>query len=697
MRVLQWIFPMVSSYGGRENFVTNLARDLEQVGDEVAVLAIDPELDQPRFVERQIGGLDVRHIGVAGLLAKRPGIFQTLYTAFEAEITNFKPDVIHAHNPEGPDLILLRALSRKFDVPMVLTIHGPMISSTEAARVAMRLVDGMAQLVVAISNFAFSETLKAHPGLESKLRLVVNGVPAGASPAVASPAVALQNRFGVTPTIFASGRFAAEKGFAQLLAAFALARQVQPQARLVLAGRGPDEALLKKYAENLGLAEYVDFPGWLTHEQVAAQLSSARMVVVPSVWSEPFGLVAVEAMQAGVPVVASNRGALPEIVRHGETGLIFESGDIFQLASSIRFLLEEPDTASEMGEKGRVLASQEFSQRRCTLQYRRIYFEALGRALNFANDELGQLAAQGGYSFYPSDLGIELQHADNLPRIVAELSGGQATTICKLTHDDPTPLPPKLTEVATIFRTSMLAGNEYRNEYPLPVLISGHEYTEWLPVEKTPKPQVGFVGWAQADLFRTAMANKANQALEQVGLKEINQAQADNALLRQPINIGIIMRKQAIATIQQNDSLESEFVLRDAYHFNANPQEVLDQRRAEYLANLHRNPYSLCIRGAGNFSIRLYETLAAGRIPVIVNSSMVLPLEGLVPWRELGVWVELTELGQIDRKILEFHEQLSEVEFMDRQRENRSTWEQYLSRQTFWNHALTQINGGEAA
>lgn len=687
MRIVQWAFPMVSTYGGRENFVLNLAKDLRQVGDQVSVLAIDPELDQPEFVDTEISGELVRHIGVAGLVTRRQGIFQELFGVFEAELKQFNPDVIHAHNPEGPDLILLRALAKLINVPVVMTIHGPLLSSTEAARSAIRLTEQLSKYVVAVSDFFYKNLLAQYPNLSSKLQLVVNG-----APRPLSSAQNWRDNEKIPPTIYASGRLSAEKGFAQLLSAFSIVKQVVPDAQLTIAGEGPDAALLRQFASNLGLEDCVHFPGWLSPQQVASHLASARMVVVPSVWQEPFGLVAVEAMQASLPVIASNRGALPEIVRHQNTGLIFESGDIFELASSIRLFLDEPETAQIFGARGKDVASAKFNQRRCTLEYQRLYFSASGRTLNFSIEELEQLGAAGNFNFFPTDFGLALQLLPDLERVRDELAKSNSTTVCKLTHDDHTPLPAEITDLAPVFRTSMLSNLSYPNEFPLPVLVSGGEYSDWKPVARGTLPQVGFVGWAQAELFHRAISERAPKDVSQIGLQEINQTQANLSLLRQPVNIGLILRKRAIATLGQSELVATEFLIRQAYHFDGRDDGIQAQRRNEYLDNLKRNPYSLCIRGAGNFSIRLYETLAAGRIPVIVNTALVLPLDGLVPWRDLGVWVELEELSAIDQKIDEYHQQLSEEQFLERQRDNQDIWRRYLAPNTFWRYALSDLN-----
>ena len=84
------------------------------------------------------------------------------------------------------------------------------------------------------------------------------------------------------------------------------------------------------------------------------------MVVVPSVWEEPFGLVAVEAMATGLPVCASRIGGLADIVRHGETGFLFTPGDASELAGQLNTLLDDAALRYRLGEAGRRVAEKEY-------------------------------------------------------------------------------------------------------------------------------------------------------------------------------------------------------------------------------------------------------------------------------------------------------------------------------------------------
>lgn len=127
------------------------------------------------------------------------------------------------------------------------------------------------------------------------------------------------------------GRLTSSKGVDVLLRALALL----PGVTAVVAGDGPDRAELEQLATGLGLGERVRFPGWVDAGAGAALLWSSRVLALPSLWDEPFGIVGVEALVAGVPVVASAVGGIPSWLEDGVTGLLVEPGDAGSLAAAL--------------------------------------------------------------------------------------------------------------------------------------------------------------------------------------------------------------------------------------------------------------------------------------------------------------------------------------------------------------------------
>ena len=153
-------------------------------------------------------------------------------------------------------------------------------------------------------------------------------------------------------TIFMAGR--AEdptKGLSVLLAA----------GQLLWASRREDFRVLATHFDARQHNAFFKATGWLTHEETLARYGEADICVVPSIWREPFGLVALEAMAAGLPVCASDTGGLRDIVVHGETGFLFEPGDVAGLSQYLMELLDNRELRIAMGSAGRHRAVTNFS------------------------------------------------------------------------------------------------------------------------------------------------------------------------------------------------------------------------------------------------------------------------------------------------------------------------------------------------
>jgi glycosyltransferase involved in cell wall biosynthesis len=139
-----------------------------------------------------------------------------------------------------------------------------------------------------------------------------------------------------SPQLLFVGRLDREKGVDRLLRAFARLGDDATNVSLRIAGQGPLRRELEDLSERLRLGGKVSFLGWKGAPAIERELSRAWALVVPSLWAEPLGLVAIEAVIRGVPVVASERGGLAEIVESGTAGLLFRNGDDDALAECLR-------------------------------------------------------------------------------------------------------------------------------------------------------------------------------------------------------------------------------------------------------------------------------------------------------------------------------------------------------------------------
>lgn len=161
------------------------------------------------------------------------------------------------------------------------------------------------------------------------------------------------------PRVLFAGRLTPQKGLRYLLEAVRMSRVPY---RLIVAGDGPDAAGSRALAGGLGLADRVDFVGWRSPEQIDDLYAACALVVVPSVWPEPFGMVGPEAMGHAKPVVAFAVGGIPDWLEDGVTGFLVPPRDVRALAGRIDRLLEDGDLAHRMGEAGRAKALRLYGQ-----------------------------------------------------------------------------------------------------------------------------------------------------------------------------------------------------------------------------------------------------------------------------------------------------------------------------------------------
>ncbi|MGH7566167.1 MAG: glycosyltransferase family 4 protein [Gemmatimonadota bacterium] len=179
------------------------------------------------------------------------------------------------------------------------------------------------------------------------------------------------------PTVAFAGRLAREKGAEVLLRALPAVIARVPDAQLVVAGDGPEFRRLRRLATELGIDGRTRFLGHVGSEQLDAVLAPAWVQAVPSLWDEPFGLVAPEAMMRGTAVVASAAGGPAESVVHGETGLLVPGGDPDALADALARVLSSRETAEAMGAAGRRRALSDFQESAFIEAFLQIYQELL--------------------------------------------------------------------------------------------------------------------------------------------------------------------------------------------------------------------------------------------------------------------------------------------------------------------------------
>ena len=353
----------VAKISGSENHLLLLLPRLRESGFDVRfVLFHEDEPGAMEFRRRlELSGIPVEAIRLPW--AADPRAFGRLVST----IRSHRPAIVHTHLVHA-DFLGLTA-GRLCRVPVLAsTKHGfngfrDRRSFGLADRSIGRLADphiaiseGLARYLVEAEGFGAREFVVVHYGIE---------------PALEPPPCDLD-----VPRLLCVGRLVPIKGHDVLLRAFAQARDVVSGLELQLAGSGELEVELRRRVDELHLGASVQFLGLVS--PIEPLLEAAGIVVVPSL-GEGFGMVALEAMERGRAVIASDVGGLPEIVVDGETGLIVPRADQDGLARAIVELASDLPRAAAMGQAGRQRALTVFPQKRCTEQTVAVYESALAR------------------------------------------------------------------------------------------------------------------------------------------------------------------------------------------------------------------------------------------------------------------------------------------------------------------------------
>ena len=350
----------VAGISGAENHLLLLLPALRDRGwDVAAVMLHEGEPGAEDFAVRlEAEGVPVERVRLSR--AFDPRAFARILRRARRD----RPDVVHTHLVHA-DFHGLPA-GRLARVPaLVSTKHGfNAFRDRKAFATADRAVASLADVHVAISA-GLARYLAESEGFDAATFEVVHyGIEAGSEPPPLPGA----------PRLAIVGRLIPIKGHDVLLRAVARARERLPGLTLEIAGDGELEQELRATAIRLGLDDAVTFLGRVA--PVDPVLERAEVVVVPS-FGEGFGMVALEAMERGRPVIASAVGGLPEIVDEGRTGLLVPPGDVEALVRAIAELADDPARAAGMGQAGRARALDGFSQERCTERIAVLYETAL--------------------------------------------------------------------------------------------------------------------------------------------------------------------------------------------------------------------------------------------------------------------------------------------------------------------------------
>ena len=363
MRVLAWTDWYLPSIGGVEVFLARLLPALVRHGHEVTVVAGHHCDGLPDEV--CLDGVRVRRFPFhAALAAGDVRRIADLLRGVSDLKRALAPDLVHL-NTLGPSVLFHLHSTRAHPVPVLLTLHSPLGEGSVAPETLAGRALRSSTRVNCNSHALHADLRRCLPGVADRSAVVHYGM----DPPALRPGPPPRG----APRVLVYGRMVRDKGFDLALRAFASVVRRWPDARLVLAGDGAERPALERLAADLGLSAVVDFAGLVPPDRVPALLDAANVVVVPSRWDEPFGLVALEAALMERPVVAARVGGLVEVVADGETGLLVAREDPDALAGAVLRLLADPAEAERLGRAARARARERFSWAACVGAYERLY------------------------------------------------------------------------------------------------------------------------------------------------------------------------------------------------------------------------------------------------------------------------------------------------------------------------------------
>ncbi len=353
--------------GGLESIVLGLAREGRRLGQRVAVAC----LERTGAMASQVEALGARVI----CIHKRPGLRLATVGRLESLLRELVPDIVHTHHIGA--LFYTGPAARRAGVPSVVhTEHGRYLSERRRTRWLGRLAGRYASRFLCVSPTIAAEAEAYHIVPRRKIQVVPNGIDLDRF-RDRNDSSRVRQSVGIppdAPSIGTIGRLCEIKRQDLLIRAFRRVRARFANAHLVIVGDGPWMGLLRQLVVDLNLDDWVHFVGYQSQPERYLQ---AMDVFTLSSQSEGMPLTILEAWAAGVPVVATRVGGLPELVEHGRTGLLVEFGDEAALAGAMGDLLANPDLSLRLRAAGRE-GVELFSLARMADAYQHHYLELLG-------------------------------------------------------------------------------------------------------------------------------------------------------------------------------------------------------------------------------------------------------------------------------------------------------------------------------
>lgn len=365
------------TYGGSGAVATELGIALASRGHEVHFITYQQPFRLPAFVPR----IFFHEVEVVRYpLFEYPPYDLALAVRMHEVVRAHSLDLLHVHYaiPHATSAWIANEMLRSegAGIKVVTTLHGTditIVGQDPSFHSITKFSIERSDFVTAVSNYLRDETYRAFGCASGSVAVIPNFIdPVEFDRSRYSGAI--RDHVGRDRKVLMHvSNFRQVKRVRDVVRIFAGVRKELASA-LVMVGDGPDRVDAEDEARLLGVQDDVFFLGKL--ESVAPLLAGADLFLLPS-QSESFGLSALEALASGVPVVASNAGGIPEVVRDGETGRLFEPGDVEAMSSAAIGILSDDRLWNSMSTSGALDARERFSANEIVSRYENLYREAL--------------------------------------------------------------------------------------------------------------------------------------------------------------------------------------------------------------------------------------------------------------------------------------------------------------------------------
>lgn len=403
--MLSWEYPP-QVVGGLGRHAADLSEALVEMGHEVHVLTGDAA-DAP--ANEVLRGVNVHRLKMYGPAGRDfvESVTHLNINMLEAALGLFRQgyafDIIHSHDWLAAHAG--KALKHGLMRPLIATIHATEFGRNHGLHNDLqRHISNLewwltyeAWKVICCSRYMRGEIQYIFQLPEDKIRVIPNGVKAAD---LAAPDDFQRESFrrlyaaDNERIVYFVGRLVHEKGVDVLLEAVPLVLAQDEQVKFVIAGKGPAEYALKERARQLGVSQKIYFAGFVDDATRNRLYACADVAVVPSLY-EPFGIVALEAMAAGVPVVVSDTGGLSEVVKHAQNGLRAYPGNPQSLADNILAYLKAPGFAAYIRERAAREVQAEYNWALAAAKTADVYEEVLQEFQESPWAETGSFPADG--------------------------------------------------------------------------------------------------------------------------------------------------------------------------------------------------------------------------------------------------------------------------------------------------------------